>query len=385
MTDSDDTPHLAVLVSFSGYGGVERMILNLIHGFVAQGVAVDLLAIRAPAAAWREELPPSVRLVDLGVRHSLLALPALIGYLRKHRPPALLAAKDRAIRLAVLARRAAGVDTRLVGRLGTHLSTALVDKHPVQRWLRCRPMRWLYPQVDCIVAVSEGVAEDAMHLAGLTTERILVVRNPVVTPRMLALAQEPVSHPWFNDDGPPIILGAGRLTRQKDFPTLLRAFAALQKQRPARLAILGEGRQRHTLLAQATHLGIADCVDLPGFVANPYAYMAKAAVFALSSLWEGSPNVLTEALALGTPVVATDCPSGPREILDGGRYGPLVAVGDAAALAQGLAEMLAHPPAADKLQAAVTDYTLQASTQGYLDALKWNEYAARESTHAVIS
>lgn len=385
MNSSNRPPELAVLVSFSGHGGVERMIFNLLRGLDAREVNVDLLAIRAHSVALREELPPSVRLIDLGVKHSMLALPALLRYLRKTRPPALLAAKDRAIRLAVLARRLAGVNTRLVGRLGTHLSTALADKHPFQRGLRCRPMRWLYPQVDRIVAVSQGVAEDAVKLTGLPEQRVSVVRNPVITPRMLALAQEPVFHPWFNDNGPPIILGVGRLTRQKDFPTLLRAFAIVLKQQPARLVILGEGRQRHSLQAQAAHLGITDVVEFPGFVSNPYAYMAKAAVFVLSSLWEGSPNVLTEALALGTPVVATDCPSGPREILDQGRYGPLVAVGDVGDLAQSILRVLKSPPAADELQAAVTEYTLEASTQGYLEALGWDETAPRKTAHVAIA
>jgi glycosyltransferase involved in cell wall biosynthesis len=382
--DHERRPRLAVLVSFSGYGGVERMVSNLLQGFAAHGMEVDLLAIRPPSASLREELPAAVRLIDLGFNHSLLALPALIRYLRNSRPPIVLAAKDRAIRLAVLARRLAGVNTRLVGRLGTHLSTALADKHALQRWWRCRPMRWLYPQVERIVAVSEGVAADAVSLTRLPAERVSVVRNPVITPRMLALAREPVAHPWFSDGGPPIILGVGRLTRQKDFPTLLRAFATVHRQRPARLMILGEGRLRHALQAQATQLGIADAVALPGFVVNPFAYMAKAAVFALSSLWEGSPNVLTEAMALGTPVVATDCPSGPREILRQGRHGPLVAVGDAAELARGLSAMLDCPPPPAELRAAVADYTLEASTQGYLAALGWVEPAPQESAHAVI-
>ncbi|NJN46594.1 MAG: glycosyltransferase, partial [Candidatus Competibacteraceae bacterium] len=215
----------------------------------------------------------------------------------------------------------------------------------------------------------QGVAEDTIILTGLPQDRVTVVRNPVITPRLLRLAREPVAHPWFTDQGPPIILGAGRLTRQKDFPTLLRAFAAVRRERPARLMILGAGKQQAALQAQATHLGIADTLTLPGFTDNPYAYMAKAAVFALSSLWEGSPNVLTEALALGTPVVATDCPSGPREILQEGRFGPLVPVGDAAALSQAIVQMLDNPPDPDVLRAAVHEYDLDYSVNGYLRAL----------------
>ncbi|MEE4376222.1 MAG: glycosyltransferase, partial [Candidatus Competibacteraceae bacterium] len=340
----------------------------LLQGFADHNLNVDLLTIRRPPNL-EDELPPTVRLWDLGVAHSMLAVPALTRYLRNNRPVALLAAKDRAIRLAVIARRLAGVDTRLVGRLGTHLSTALADKYRLQRWLRCRPMRWLYPQADQIVAVSQGVADDTVALTGLSQDRVTVVRNPVITPRLLRLATEPVAHPWFTDQGPPIILGAGRLTRQKDFPTLLRAFAAVRRARPARLMILGAGKQRADLQTQATHLDIADAVALPGFTDNPYAYMAKAAVFALSSLWEGSPNVLTEALALGTPVVATDCPSGPREVLQNGQFGPLVPVGDAAALSKAILQVLDSPPDPDMLRSAVSEYDLEHSVSGYLRAL----------------
>ena len=359
---------LAVLVSFSGYGGVERMVVNLLQGFVAHGLTVDLLTIRA-RSAHLQNLPPAVRIVDLGVSHSTLVLPALVRYLKRERPLALLAAKDRAIRAAALARRLVGTDMHLVGRLGTHLSAALQGKGLLQRWLRYQPMRWIYPLVDQLIAVSQGVAEDILAITSLPPERVTVVRNPVVTPRLLAMARENVPHPWFNDAGAPVILGAGRLTRQKDFATLIRAFAELRRHSTARLVILGEGRQRPALQALAARLSVANAVDLPGFVENPYAYMAKAAVFALSSAWEGSPNVLTEALAVGTPVVATDCPSGPREILNQGRYGPLVPVGDVTGLAQAILDVLNNPPEPSFLQAAVEDYSLENSTCGYLKVL----------------
>jgi glycosyltransferase involved in cell wall biosynthesis len=230
-------------------------------------------------------------------------------------------------------------------------------------------MRWLYPLVDQIIAVSQGVAEDIREITGLPPERITVIHNPVITARLLAMAREPVAHPWFNAAEPPVILGAGRLTRQKDFPTLIRAFARVQRHRPARLVILGEGRQRLALKTLAAELGVASEVDLPGFVVNPYAYMAKAAVFALSSTWEGSPNVLTEALALGTPAVATDCPSGPREILGEGRYGALVPVSDSASLAQAILATLDDPPDCTLLRQAVREYSLESSVLAYLQAL----------------
>ena len=147
----------------------------------------------------------------------------------------------------------------------------------------------------------------------------------------------------------------------------MRAFARARQKRPLRLVILGKGRQHRRLEMLAAKLGILEDFSLPGFVVNPYAYMSKSNVFVLSSRWEGSPNVITEALALGTPVVSTDCRSGPREILQNGRYGRLVAVGDIDGLAQGILETIDHPPRSDNLREAVKDYTLEASSKAYLE------------------
>lgn len=371
-TDSGSTgagpARLAVLISFSGEGGVERMVLNLVEGFAARGIGVDLLAIRADSAHLGS-LPPGVTLIDLGVRHSGLAVLPLARYLRRARPAALLVAKDRAIRAAVAARALAGVRCRIVGRLGTNLSAALEDRAGLARWLRVAPMRLFYPAVDHVVCVSEGVMDDTARLTGLPPERLSVVRNPVVTPRLTALAAEAVDHPWAQDRSVPLVLGAGRLTEQKDFPTLVRAFARLRASRPARLVILGEGRGRGRLEALAAELGVVEDVALPGFTPNPYAWMARARLFVLSSAWEGSPNVLTEALALGVPSVATDCPSGPREILAGGRWGPLVPVGDAEALAAAMAATLDAPQGPEVLRAAVAEYTRDAAAAAYLAVL----------------
>lgn len=362
-------PRLAVLLSLSGEGGVEKMVMNLLPEFRARGIAVDLLAIfRKPTQTDALE-SAGVRIIDLGVRHTHLAVPALISYLKAERPQALLVAKDRAIRVAVLARALSGVPTRLVGRLGTNLSTALESKPSWSRWLRTRPMRWFYPRVDHIVAVSEGVAADTLALTGLPVDKVSVIRNPVITPRLLESARAPVDHPWLYDGGDPVILGAGRLTVQKDFATLIRAFALLNARRPTRLVILGEGRLRGELEALAAELGVAERVALPGYAENPHAWMTKAALFVLSSRWEGSPNVLTEALALGVPAVATDCPSGPREILQDGRYGPLIPVADAPALAEAMAATLASPLPPDVLRAAATEYHAALSAARYLETL----------------
>lgn len=363
-----DAPRIAVLISFSGAGGVERMVLNLVEEFARRGYAIDLLLIRAEGEHLRQ-LPEGVNVVRLGVKHTLASVPPLARWLRQNRPPVLLVAKDRAGRAALWARRLSGVDTRIAIRLGTNLSAALAGRGWLRRVTRTLPMRWSYRLAERVIAVSRGVAEDTARVTGLPPERISVAHNPVITPRLLALAETPVEHRWLNEREAPVILGAGRLTRQKDFPTLIRAFARVRARRPCRLIILGDGGQRSELLALAGELGVASDVDLPGFAANPYAWMRAADLFVLSSLWEGSPNVLTEAMACGTPVVSTDCPSGPRETLQDGRFGPLVPVGDADALGQAIIDTLANPPSAETIQAAVTDFAVAHSANEYLDIL----------------
>jgi glycosyltransferase involved in cell wall biosynthesis len=210
------------------------------------------------------------------------------------------------------------------------------------------------------------VRNDIAALTGLSRRRIVVIPNPVVTAELLDQARCPLDHPWFHPSAPPVVMGVGRLTRQKDFPTLLHAFAAVRASRPCRLVILGEGRDRPALAALAAALNINLDVDLPGFIPNPYAYMARAAAFVLSSAWEGSPNVLTEALALGTPVVATDCPSGPREILQHGRLGRLVPIGRPEAMADAIAAILDNPPLRKACREVLVRYAAPASAQRYL-------------------
>ncbi|PLX84694.1 MAG: glycosyl transferase [Desulfuromonas sp.] len=361
-------PRIAVFVSFSGKGGVERMITRLCGGFIDLGCQVDLLLIKSQSEHLNE-LPPQVRLVKLGASHSLTCLWPLVRYLRRERPDGLLAAKDRANQVAIIARWLARVPTRLAIRMGTTISAALEGKGTLKKWQWYLPIWLLYRQADEIVGISQGVADDLASITGLPPKRFRVITNPVIDPQTGELALQEVAHRWFAPGEPPVVLGVGRLTRQKDFPTLIRAFARLREQRACRLVILGEGADRERLSALTEELGIGQDVDFPGFVANPFAYMSKASLFVLSSAWEGFGNVLAEAMSVGTPVVSTDCPSGPREMLRGGEVGPLVPVGDVAALAEAMQAVLADPPDGELLKEAVCEYTVENSSRAYLAAL----------------
>ncbi|MEW8505619.1 MAG: glycosyltransferase [Candidatus Thiodiazotropha sp.] len=366
---TEERPDLSILASFSGEGGVERMLLNLVNAMAESGLRIDLLLIKT-RSRHLHEIHPAVNRIDLGSSHTATSLLPLVRYLKRTRPSCLLAAKDRAGRIAVIARFLAGTSqTRLVLRLGTNLTAAFAHKSSWRLYLRRLPIRLLYPRIDRIIAVSEGVREDTLALSGTTPEKVVVVRNPVITANLLEAADAPSPHPWLGDSECPVILGVGRLTVQKDFATLLRAFAELHSRRPCRLIILGDGRQRERLLGMSEELGIAQALSLPGFTANPYVYMKLADLFVLSSRWEGSPNVLTEAMALGTPVVSTDCPSGPSELLDRGRIAPLVAVGDWQALSQAMQRVLDGPPDPALLRESVREYNAQQSAAHYLEIM----------------
>jgi glycosyltransferase involved in cell wall biosynthesis len=363
------SPDIALLVSFSGTGGVEHMILNLVNALAEKGTCVDLLLIKTDSSHL-QRLHPSIKRIDLGAKHTLTSLMPLVNYLKQTHPPCLLAAKDRAGRIAVIARALARVtETRLGLRLGTNLTAAFSHKSPWRMWLRRLPIRLLYPRIDTIIAVSEGVRQDTIKVSGVVPERVHVVRNPVITARLSEATAAPPPHPWLTQDDTPVLLGVGRLTRQKDFPTLIRAFAQLRQSRPCRLIILGEGHQRKSLESLARELDVAQDLALPGFTSNPYVYMRHANLFVLSSRWEGSPNVLTEAMALGTPVISTDCPSGPNELLDQGRIAPLVPMGDWRRLADTMAHVLDQPMAPESLQDAVREYNAETSAKRYLEIL----------------
>jgi glycosyltransferase involved in cell wall biosynthesis len=326
--------------SFRG-GGAERVLVTLAHSFAAHGIAADIVVAQKEGP----NLPHPVagtRIVDLSAHRVLAGLAGLVRYLRDEKPDAMLSALPHCNVVAVLARYLSRAPTRLV--LSEHTTASLSAANARLRRARLLPllMRCSYGMADAIVAVSDGVADDLSSLIGIDRARITRIYNPVVSPQLKLLAEEPLEHAWFSEGQPPVVLGVGRLTPAKDFATLVRAFAAVHRRRPARLLILGEGEERPRLAALVHELGIAADTSLPGFIDNPYRFMKRAAVFALSSRWEGFGNVLVEAMACGAPVVSTDC-DGPREILQEGRHGRLTAIGDPVALARAIEAQLERP------------------------------------------
>ena len=369
--------HEAMIVLYSARGVLNSQLpadVTLHHLKAGSRIAARLAPLRADPLALPRLLLPVIlpRKPPPGLKY----LPSLARFLQRHRPDALISAAPNCNLAAVWANRLAGGGSKVLISERTAPSKMLTKS---ASWrLRFLPalMHRTYQQADVIVSVSTALGDDLAEVARLPRQRVVTIYNPVVGPHLAEQAAQPVDHPWFAPGAPPVILSAGRLSAQKDFPTLIRAFAALRARREARLMILGgatadaktELRQQD-LLALADSLGVAADLCLTGFVANPYAYMARAQIFALSSAWEGFGNVLVEALACGCPVVSTDCPFGPAEILDGGRYGRLVPVGAFEAMADAMAELMASPPDPDLLRQRSSHFTVRRSVDGYLAAL----------------
>lgn len=352
-------------------GGAERVMVTLANAFAERGYGVDLVLAKAEGP-YLQEVAEAVRVVDLRSSRVLFSLPGLLRYLRSERPRALLSAMGHANVIAVAARELARVPTRVVVSERNHLSVSIARARSLRARMLGRFMRRAYRRADGIIAVSGGVADDLAAHIGLARENVQVVFNPVVDSRLRALAAEPVDAPWFKKGDRPLVLAVGRLTEQKGFFTLIRAFARLRATQPARLAILGEGELRNELESEVKRLGLKKDVSLPGFVDNPFSFMRHADLFVLSSAWEGLPNVLIQAMACGIPVVSTDCPSGPAEILESGRWGRLVPVGDDKALAEAMAATLdeaEHPDVA----ARAAEFSVDRAVEGYLRVMLPNE------------
>jgi len=362
------------------------MMLRIAGALADRGHQVDFVLARSEIEC-DLPVPPEVRLVTLGARHwmgavgdlisgltgsdyfgrTMKSLPPLVEYLRRESPVALVAGS--ANNVAAWGRALSGVRTRVVATVSVHLSTHLANlrRRRLRLWSSC--YRKCLRQADAFVAKSKAVRDDLVHNFGIDPARIWVIYNPVVTAEMLEEAECEAPHPWLSAGGMPVVMGAGRLSKEKGFDTLIRAFALVRKSREARLIVLGSGPERARLAALADQMDVGTSVDFPGYKANPYAYMARSSVFVLSSLAEGFGNVLAEALALGTPVVSTDCPGGPCEILDGGRYGRLVPVGNAQAMARAILETINIPPRRDLLKMRGRTFSLEAAVPKYIEAM----------------
>ena len=398
--------HIGFLLSSLSGGGAERVILNLAQSLIARGHRADLViprlagdyraAIPLGMRVWRARIPGTDRkflravqragvqveamtVNPFGVvrswlvlgrkglhlparrRHRVYAYAAMIAtYVREVRPHVLVSALPGADAAAICA---AELTDRVVPVVVTVHNNVAADY--AREWLAAA--RTLYPLADAVVAVSKGVGESVRRSLGVDAERVRTIYNPIPADRIRRLAEEEVPHPWFAAGAPPVILSVGRGVPQKDYPTLVEAFGLARREVDARLVILGKLSvpYRARLKSLARSLGVEGDLDFVDFDENPYRYMRRAGLLALSSRWEGLPTVILEALACGTPVVSTDAPYGPREILGG--WGDLPPVGDAPALARALiATLRGERPTEAALRARAADFSVEQATDAYV-------------------
>jgi glycosyltransferase involved in cell wall biosynthesis len=330
---------IAIFVPTLQPGGAERVALNLADGFLRRGFPVDIL-VASDAGAFGDLIPAAARLISLGNKRRVLrALPDLVNYLRLESPWCVLPIMDHSNVVTVWARWLARTPTVILAT--THCLPSVEARHGLRLREKLSPyaVRFFLRFADGIVAVSTGVADDLARTARIPMKRISVIHNPVLTPEYFGKLAEAVPDFFPPDAGKPLILSVGRLVGSKDFPTLIRAFAEVRKSIRSRLLILGDGEQRSELERLVSNLQLEGDVRMPGYTPNPYAHMLRAKLLVLSSVYEAFGNVVVEALAAGTPVVATDCP-GPREILQNGTLGELVPPKDVPAMVKAILNVL---------------------------------------------
>ena len=358
-------PRLAFYLPGLAGGGAERVVLALAEAFAAAGHDVCLVLGRAEGAL-AGLVPTSVRCVVLGGRSTLADIPALVRYLRKERPAILMSSMGHNNVAALIAARLADRGTRVVVCQHNSLAAEAARGRPAR--FRLLPLfYWLtLPLADAVVAVSDGVAREMELLCKRPYGSIRTIYNPAWSAQQASLAEAASRRAPRDPGAPALILGIGRLVPQKDFATLISAFAIARTQGlRASLIILGDGPERPALQASIDALGLSECCSLPGFTARPLDLLTQADVLVLSSRYEGFGNVLVEALGCGTPVVTTNCPHGPAEIVDGGRFGALVPVADAPLLDAAIRRTATAEPNRVALRARAERFTLTRSVAGY--------------------
>lgn len=411
-------PRIALLLDNLKSGGAERVIIELAHGIAARGYSVDLLVCELQGelassisdAVNLIELEPESRIKALWqtmkyagregfwsilywlasarkIPNSFRYIRPLGNYLQMQRPVAILSASNKCAINSVLAVSAVNATTRVLVGIQVFLSVREEESRKSgkgQISSMIPALRYTCKRADCVIAASKGVAADSIDLLGLDPERVSVVYNPVSRRPSVDSLEVQNAHPWFRPGAPPVILGIGRMAQQKNFPLLLRAFAILRKHTDARLVIVGGDQSstdqvvyQESLQRLARELGIDDCIDLVGYQSNPQKYLEASRVFVLSSDYEGFGNVLVEALLAGCPVVSTDCPSGPAEILDGGRYGMLVPIKDVNRMSQAILKTLNSVPDSGRLRCRGEEFSLQRAVEEYLQ-LCLGEMPARQ-------
>lgn len=363
MGEQVGSKRVALFLPDMSGGGAERVVLAEARELVRRGFEVDLV-LALGGGALIDLLPPGVRLIEFKARRLAASLLPLIRYLRREKPKALHATMWPSTVIAIAAHRLAGSKARLIVSDQVTLSQQITGGRQLA-WLK-RTTRLLYPLADVRVQCSAVAADDLAQLADLRRDSIEVITNPVEPPATIATRPD-IEKLWAMPRGERI-LTVGTLKKQKNHENLLRAFARLDRPQ-AKLMILGEGPFRPRLQQLAVELGISDHLLMPGFALDQWPFLASADLFVLSSDYEGFPLVLAEAMATGLRVVSTDCPSGPAELLENGKFGRLVPCRDHEALGRAIDQALDDAPQPDRQKAQAMKMAGPAQIARYVELL----------------
>lgn len=356
---------VALYIPSMNGGGAERVMLALANGLAEKDIQIDLVLNKAEGT-YIKYISSKVNIVSLDSSRVLYSILPLAKYLRKEQPDAILSAMNYVNVITMLAKFASNSKTKVVLSEHSNFTEAKKTIGHIKSRVIIPLMSWTYQKSDAIVAVSNGVADALAKEINIKRNKITTIYNPIFSDNLTKQSKESVSHPWIRADSLPLILGVGRLTRQKDFESLIRAFKKVREQKDCNLIILGEGELRPQLEQLINNLNLYDSVQLLGFVDNPYAWMAHANLFVLSSINEGFGNVIVEAMACGTPVVSTNCPSGPREILEDGLWGRLVPPSNTSLLSEAIIASLDNPTKAD-IEARAKFFSVDNAVDQYFD------------------
>jgi glycosyltransferase involved in cell wall biosynthesis len=371
---------VAIYIPSFGRGGVERFVINLSAAMIEQNVAVDVLTYET--SEMTSQLPEAVNVIHLSrfkpldvignqfpthVGNAITSFSGYISYLNNRSPEILISTQTSPF--AVLGACITQTDATVVVRESNTPSVATTQPQHLTGKFAPLAKRLAYPRANQVVAVSEDAETDIINWLGLSKDQVTTIYNPTYTQDLLESASADLDHPWFDSEDP-IIVSVGRFVEQKDFETVIRAISQLQSRQEVRLVLIGDGQKRMKLEALCTELGAESVVDFLGYQSNPHKYVAKADVFVFSSYYEGLPNSLVEAIAVDTPAVSTDCPSGPREVLFDGEGGHLIPVGDVDAMVDAIQDYLTNPEEAqaqlERAKEGLDRFTPDRAAQEYL-------------------
>jgi glycosyltransferase involved in cell wall biosynthesis len=366
-SDARQNTHIALFLPTLEGGGAERSFVELANRFVQSGARVDFVLADCDGP-YLAELSNAVRVVDFKTRRKIPTLIGLTRYLRAERPDILMSGLDPANAGAVIATKLAGVSTRCVLSQQSMMRALWQMDRPSSWSMWLWIMRQTYSRASLVICNSFAARSELTQEVGVAPARCIAIHNGIEIEQIQGLAREEIVDPWLADAAPPFIISVGRLTPMKDLSTVMQAFVLVRRSRECNLLILGDGIERSRLSALAASEGVAPYVRMPGFTANPFPWMARARVLVSASLIEGCPNVVQQALACGTPVVAADGLGGTAEVLENGRWGRLVPVKNPRAMAQAIIDSLDDPhPVDGRIRAA--DFNPERTAERYMECM----------------